>query len=143
MTFYRRAIAYFSDDWRLVASWLLLIAAGLGLGLLQAWPTAILVDSVLTTTPHTDWIHRLFLAPLPRNRLAQVIGITVIGMIMKIAQDSTGLGRAMLNNAINNYGTMRVRRDLYRKLQSLDLGFHKSLPQGDAIYRLSADAMGP
>ena len=34
-------------------------------------------------------------------------------------------------------GLIRVRCDLFRKLQQLSIGYHKSQPQGDAIYRLS------
>jgi ABC-type multidrug transport system fused ATPase/permease subunit len=39
-------------------------------------------------------------------------------------------------------GLMRVRCDLFRKLQELSLAYHKSQPQGDAIYRLSWDTYG-
>src|SRR5947209_756479 len=37
---------------------------------------------------------------------------------------------------------MRVRCELYRKLQALNLAYHRSQPQGDAIYRLSTDTFG-
>ena len=37
---------------------------------------------------------------------------------------------------------MRVRCELFKKLQSLNLAYHKSQPQGDAIYRVSSDTFG-
>src|SRR5204862_8324941 len=37
---------------------------------------------------------------------------------------------------------MCVRCDLYRKLQSLNLSYHQSQPQGGAIYRVSSDTFG-
>ena len=49
------------------------------------------------------------------------------------------MAQAVVANKINYNGVMRVRCDLYRKLQVLNLGYRKSRPQGDAIYRLSSD----
>src|SRR5437763_10069152 len=74
---YARALSYFRPDARLIALLLVLITLSIGLGLLQSWPMAILIDAVLTAAPHTDWVQRLFLAPLPATMLGQVIGVTV------------------------------------------------------------------
>lgn len=140
---YWRALNYFSADRTRISILIVLIALSVALGLLQAWPMAILVDSVLTPTPRTDWIHRLFLSPLPNDRLSQVIGVTLIGMCLKMFQDTLTLFRAMLNYSIKYNGTARVRRELFDKLVALGLPYHHSTPQGDAIYRLSNDAYGP
>ena len=45
-------------------------------------------------------------------------------------------------NQINYNGLMRVRCDLFRKLQALTWPIHRTQPQGDAIYRLSSDTYG-
>ena len=37
---------------------------------------------------------------------------------------------------------MRVRCDLYRKLQAMSLAYHRARPQGDTIYRLTSDTFG-
>ena len=63
-----------------------------------------------------------FLAPLPNNRLAQVIGITLIGMFMKIAQDAIGAIKLMVNNKFTYNGRLRVRGELFDRLQNLHLG---------------------
>src|SRR3712207_9140438 len=47
-----------------------------------------------------------------------------------------------VSNQINYNGLVRVRCDLYRKLQSLHLAYHKSQPQGDSIYRVGSDTFG-
>jgi subfamily B ATP-binding cassette protein MsbA len=143
MTPYRRALGYFRPDIFRIILLMLMVACSVALGLLQAWPMAILVDALLTTTPRTDWVHRLFLAPLPSNRVGQIIGIAIIGMVLKICQDSLTLGRAMLNNHIRYSGTARVRRELFTKLEDLGVPYHNARPQGDAIYRLSNDTLGP
>lgn len=44
-------------------------------GLLEAWPLAILVDRVLTSEPKGDWIHDAFLALLPGDKLDPIVGL--------------------------------------------------------------------
>ena len=138
-----RSISYFRSDFRLIAILLFLIGASVVLGLLNAWPMAILVDTVLSQTPHPNWIQTLFLAPFGELRLNQVLGMALVGMILKSLSDTVMMLRTMLNYRIKYNGTMRVRIELYDKLQALSLGWHGSRSQGDAIYRLSYDSLGP
>lgn len=142
MRLYVRALGYFRSDWKLVLTLFLVIALSTTLGLLAAWPMAVLVDSVLTTTPRTDAIHRAFLKIIPGSQLGQIIGLACIGLLIKLSQDGLGTIQSIVSNQINYNGLMRVRCDLYRKLQALNLAYHRSQPQGDAIYRLTSDAYG-
>jgi subfamily B ATP-binding cassette protein MsbA len=144
MRIYFRAVSYFRADWPLVALSLLLTACGTAVGLLMAWPMAILVDTVLTPEhpTHTDFVHRLFLSPLPDGRLGQVIGLAVAGLLLKFVADCLGVCQAIVQSQVNYNGLMRVRCDLYRKLQALNLAYHRAQPQGDAIYRLNSDTLG-
>ena len=140
MRLYLRAVSYFRPDLPLVVLLLGVIFASSGVGLLVAWPMAILIDSVLTPAPNDhDFIHRLFLAPLPDGRLGRVVGLAAIGLLLKLTQDVLATCQALIANQVNYNGLMRVRCDLYRKLQALNLAYHRSNPQGDAIYRLSSD----
>ena len=128
--------------------WLLLIGASTAVGLLTAWPMAVLVDTVLAPVGATpkptsgDWARWLFLSPLPEHRLGKIMGLAAIGLLLKLAQDLLAVAQGIVSNQVNYNGLMRVRCDLYRKLQALNLGYHKSRAQGDAIYRLSSDAFG-
>jgi ATP-binding cassette subfamily B protein len=139
MHLYLRAVSYFRQDWPLVVTLLAVILLSSALGLLFAWPMAILVDSVLGGPAKTGFVHRLFLAPLPDSRLGQIIGLALIALALKLGQELLSVAQAVVANKINYNGLMRVRCDLYRKLQALNLAYHKSRPQGDAIYRLSSD----
>ena len=140
---YLRALSYFRPDLKLVLLWMLLIAASTAVGLLAAWPMAILVDSVLALTPSAPGpVHRLFLGPLPSTRLGQIIGLAVIGLGLKLTTDLLSAAQTLVSNQVNYNGLVRVRCDLYRKLQALNLGYHRSQPQGDAIFRLSSDSYG-
>jgi ATP-binding cassette, subfamily B, bacterial len=142
MRVYIRALSYFKSDWPLVGVLLLLIGVSTAVGILMAWPMAILIDSVLGTTGKDDWAHRFFLGMVPANRTGQIIGLGVAGLILKLLQDLSSLAQTVVSNHVNYNGLMRVRCDLYRKLQSLNLSYHKSQPQGDAIYRVSSDTFG-
>ncbi|BAZ24896.1 ATP-binding protein of ABC transporter [Kalymmatonema gypsitolerans NIES-4073] len=138
-----RSISYFRKDLWLIATLLVLIGASVLLNLLNAWPMAILVDTVLSPTPKPNWIHTLFLAPFGEGRLNRIFGMAIVGMIIRILSDTVMMLRKMLNYRIQYNGTMRVRTELYDKLQALSLGWHGSQSQGDAIYRLSYDSLGP
>jgi ABC-type multidrug transport system fused ATPase/permease subunit len=142
MSLYRRALSYFRPDLHLVVAWIALIALSTGLGLLAAWPMAILIDSVLSAPTNNDWIHRTFLSILPASRLGQIVALAVIGLGLKLGQDALTAIQTLVSNQVNYNGLIRVRCDLYRKLQALNLAYHRSQPQGDAIYRLSSDAYG-
>ena len=143
MSVYARAMAYFASDWRWIASLVMLIGISVAVGLLEAWPFAVLVDSVLTQEPKGDWIHGLFLSVLPESRIGQIIGLVLIGLGLQVIGYTVWMARMMINYHLNYRGTTRVRYDLFSKLQQLGLTYHRSRPQGDAIYRLTTDAFGP
>jgi ABC-type multidrug transport system fused ATPase/permease subunit len=142
MRLYVRALSYFKADWPAVIALLALIGLSTAVGLLMAWPMAILIDSILAAPAAQDWVHRLFLGLLPSNHVGQIIGLGVCGLVLKFLQDILSMLQTIVSNHINYNGLMRVRCDLYRKLQSLNLAYHKSRPQGDVIYRVSSDTFG-
>ncbi len=140
---YRRALGYFAADWVWIAALVALIGVSVCVGLLEAWPLAVLIDSVLTGQPKGDRVHSLFLSILPADKVGQVVGLVLMGMGLHIVGYLAWFGRMMINYRLNYQGTTRVRHDLFRKLQHLGLTYHRSRPQGDAIYRLTTDAFGP
>ena len=77
-------MAYFTPDWAWIALLVILIGISVGVGLLEAWPFAVLVDSVLTREPKGDWIHGLFLALVPEGKVGQVVGLVLIGMGLQL-----------------------------------------------------------
>ncbi len=138
-----RSVSYFRKDSIAIVTLLILIGVSVLLNLLNAWPIAILVDTVLSPKPQANWIYHLFVAPFGENKTNQIVGIALLGMILKILSDTVIMLRTMLNYRIKYNGTMRVRTQLYDKLQALSLGWHQERSQGDAIYRLSYDSLGP
>ena len=72
----------------------------------------------------------------------QIIVLAVSAVVLRIAQELLSMSQRLIGVHIGYNGLIRVRCDLFRKLQQLSLGYHKSQPQGDAIYRLSYDTGG-
>src|SRR5215212_3759249 len=119
MRLYRHALSYFRSDWPLILVWLAVIACSTCVGLLTAWPMAILLDTVLAgpgQPANRDWIHRLLLTPLGQDHVRRIVGLAVIGLVLKLSQDLLGVVQTIVCNQVNYNGLMRVRCDLYRKL---------------------------
>src|SRR5215217_1907375 len=143
MRLYRRAVAYFLPDWALIVALVGLIAISVCVALLEAWPIAILIDSVLTAVPKGDRFHQLFLSYLPESRPGQIVGLVLVGMVLQVIGYTVWMGRMIINAELNVRGTARVRFDLFAKLQGLGLAYHRSHQQGHATFRLITDVNGP
>jgi len=142
MNFYRRALSYFRDDLGKIVLSLGLIAISTVLGLLWPFPLAILIDSILGQKPSDHWIYRLFFSLTPDDRTQQIVVLALLMLGLRLLSEVLRTIQTLISIRIGYNGLMRVRCDLFRKLQQLSLAYHKSQPQGDAIYRLSYDALG-
>jgi ATP-binding cassette, subfamily B, bacterial len=140
---YRRAMSYFAPDRVRIMILVGLIGVSVCVSLLEAWPIAILIDTVLTDKSNGDWIHRVFLSVLPESRLGQIVALVVFGAALQVTGYTVWMGRMMISAQLKFRGTARVRFDLFSKLQSLGLTYHRGHAQGDATYRLTTDVAGP
>jgi ATP-binding cassette, subfamily B, bacterial len=52
------------------------------------------------------------------------------------------MARRLLTPRIHYNGLLRVRGDLYRKLQGMHLDYHRSRPMSDSLFRLTTDTLG-
>ncbi|KYF73767.1 ABC transporter ATP-binding protein [Sorangium cellulosum] len=142
LRFFLRVGAYFKGEWARIGALSLLVCVSIAISLLQVWPVAVIVDLISSGPREGDLVHRLLLAPLPDSLLGRVLGLAAMTLVLRVAQEFVGMGRALLNFRIGYGGLMRVRCDVYRKLQALHIGYHRAQPQGDALYRLNQDATG-
>ena len=69
-----------------------------------------------------------------------ILAFAIFGV--QALREVLGTLQSLLRNKISYNGLMRVRCDLFRKLQELSASYHRSQPQGDAIYRVSYDTFG-
>ncbi len=146
MRFYLRALRYFRDDLPLIILSLVLIAFSTLANVVQPLLVGILITICLGQFDHT-WGTRAFVVlshalGFDHHALRQVLLLAGLSVGLRIAQELLAMAQRLINVQIGYNGLMRVRCDLFEKLQQLSLAYHKSQPQGDAIYRLSYDATG-
>ncbi len=140
--FFSRILAYYSADRHLVLLLIATIGGATLLGLGQVWPLALLVDAVLADSGHPSWLLQCLPEALQHDVVGQIALLAAAMLLLRLFQEGLSLVRTHLHVRISHHGVLQVRRDLFRKLQALSIDFHRSQPQGDAIYRLMQDAPG-
>jgi hypothetical protein len=101
MSVYRRALGYFAADWVWITTLVALIGVSVCVGLLEAWPLAVLIDSVLTGQPKGDWVHGFYLSVLPASKVGQIVGLVLMGMGLYIIGYLAWFGRMMIKYHLN------------------------------------------
>src|SRR4051812_42825998 len=77
-------MAYFTPEWAWICVLVLLIGASVLVGLLEAWPLAVLIDSVLTSDPKGDWVHAVSPFDAPGQQARTGGWVVVIAMAAQI-----------------------------------------------------------
>lgn len=142
MKTYRRAMSYFRDDLGKIVLSLTMIGIGVAANVVSPLPMMVLIDTVLTGNPVDRLPHRLFIRYGPGDRVSQVLVLAGMMLGLRLFGELLQMLQTIVSIRVGYNGTLRVRYDLFRKLQSLSLAYHRSQPQGDAIYRLSSDTGG-
>jgi len=148
MRFYLRAIAYFREDLPLILASLVLIALSTLASLLQPFLAGVLIDGILGSRGDAMWVYRGFFRfthalGIGRSDLkGEIIVLAISAVGLRVVQELLAMSQRLIGVHIGYNGLIRARCDLFQKLQQLSLGYHKTQPQGDAIYRLSYDTSG-
>jgi ATP-binding cassette, subfamily B, bacterial len=142
LAIYARILRNFRPDSRLIAGLVILIWLALAIGALQPAIIAILTDAVLSGRPPSNAYVQRLLALLPTTTPARIATLALGWFALQAANDTITLLREMINNRLRYNGTARVRFELFDHLQQLSPAYHRTRPQGDAIYRLSTDSLG-
>ncbi len=142
MNLYWRALSYYKGEVTRIVLSLVMVAVMTMSGLLVVYPIAILVDSVFGDKGPTGFVSKQFFSVAPEGKVEQVFVLALMMLGLGLMQQVLSMFQTLLGIRIGYSGLMRVRCDLFRKLQELSLAYHRSQPQGDAIYRLSWDTYG-
>jgi ATP-binding cassette subfamily B protein/subfamily B ATP-binding cassette protein MsbA len=125
-----------------VALLAILLVSEIGLGALQPWPLAIVLD-FLTGKPLPPWLTRIVPALITlasAHRLALLVVIVVGGVVLQV-----------INQFVSAYGTQvqvdtgqrmvyDLRGRLFEHLTALGLHHHITTSTADAVYRVDVDA---
>jgi len=139
--FYARVLSYFTADWPFVLLTILFILLSTLCALLQPFPLAVLI-SQFTGQPTDHWAYRLLAAITPGDRIRGIVVLAVVTLALRVFQELFTAGKSLANIRVGYSGLMRVRCALFNKLQQLSIAYHKTQPQGDAIYRMGTDVYG-
>jgi ABC-type multidrug transport system fused ATPase/permease subunit len=143
MRIFLRSLSYFRDDLPRIILQLTLLVVSMLFRLLQPFPLAILVDSILAPAHSLNWMHRMFFRIVPTHNVGlQITALAVAMFVIQALREVLSTMQSVLRNTVGYNGLMRVRCDLFRKLQELSASYHRAQPQGDAIYRVSYDTFG-
>jgi ABC-type multidrug transport system fused ATPase/permease subunit len=137
MKLYGRLGPYIRAESSLLAltSCVMLFAALLTLA--QPWPLQVIIDSVLGGARQPRWLT----VPFGELSTGGLLGVCVALMIAAVllAQVLT-LGQTYYSQLLGQRMVLRLRCELYAKLQRLSLKFHDRASVGDLIFRITGDA---
>ncbi len=135
-------LSYLRPYRKRVALLALLLVSEIGLGTLQPWPLAVVID-FLSARPLPELLTRVapWIAPLAaHNKFAFLIAIVIAGVVLQV-----------INQFVSAYGTQvqvdtgqrmvyDLRARLFEHLTALGLHHHLTTSTADAVYRVDVDA---
>ncbi len=137
LSLYARLGPYVRAEWPLLAATAGTMLAATVLTLARPWPLQVIIDSVLGPRPAPAWIARP-LGDLARDHLLVVaVGLMVAALLLG---QLLGLGQQYFSQLLGQRMVLRLRCDLFARLQRLSLRFHDHSSVGDLIYRITGDA---
>ena len=113
-----------------------LTLAGIALDLVKPLPLALVLDSILGSKPHPEflapWVDGLTPLSLLALAAAAIVVLTVARGVVTLASNylTIEVGQRMVND---------LRTDIYAHLQKLSLRFHHRQQSGDLLFRVMAD----
>jgi len=112
----------------------------IGLGVLQPWPYAIVIDHVLLHHPFRPslqpWVDRL----TGGNPITFLVMVVVAGVVLQIVNQFASMFHTQVQVDTGQRMVYDLRFKLFEHLQALGLHHHITTNTGDAVYRLETDA---
>ncbi|PYR57993.1 MAG: hypothetical protein DMF91_18165, partial [Acidobacteria bacterium] len=112
----------------------------IGLGVLQPWPYAIVIDHVLLHHPFRPslqpWVDRL----TGGNPITFLVMVVVAGVVLQIINQFASMFHTQVQVDTGQRMVYDLRFKLFEHLQALGLHHHITTNTGDAVYRLETDA---
>jgi ABC-type multidrug transport system fused ATPase/permease subunit len=137
LALYARLAAYVRAESRLLIATILVMLAATAVTLARPWPLQVVVDSVLGSHPAPGWIT----GPLGHLAPGQLLVVAVVLMaVVIVLNQALTLAQDYASQLLGQRMVLRLRCDLYAKLQRLSLAFHDRASVGDLIHRVTGDA---
>jgi ATP-binding cassette subfamily B protein/subfamily B ATP-binding cassette protein MsbA len=131
-----RVLQLYRPDAPRVGGVLLVLLAGIAMGVVKPWPLALIVDGVLGDKPLPNWAANSLGLLTPAEKL----GALVLALFaLHLGQGAILALGNFLAIGIGLRGLRRVREEVFARLQRLSLRFHQGASAGDLIHRAAWD----
>jgi ATP-binding cassette subfamily B protein/subfamily B ATP-binding cassette protein MsbA len=132
----KRTLAYLRPHGPRFVAGVGLSLAGIALDLLKPLPLALVLDSILGSKPHPE-----FLAPwlVGHSALSLLALAAAAIVVVTLARGMATLASNYLTIQVGQRMVNDLRTDIYSHLQKLSLGFHHRQQTGDLLFRVMAD----
>ncbi len=137
LVLYSRLGGYVRAESFLLAATVVTMLVATLLTLARPWPLQVIVDSVLGGRPAPWWLTTPLGELGPRDLLMAAVALLVATLLANV---TLSLAQQYLSQSLGQRMVLRLRCDLYAKLQRLSLRFHDHASVGDLIYRITGDA---
>ena len=123
-----------------VAALAALLLAEIGLGALQPWPLAIVIDYVLQGRPFPEPFAGWLAAIHGGDRFVMLIAVVVLGVIVQVTNQFVSAYGTQVQVDTGQRMVYDLRRRLFQHLTALGLNHHITTSTADAVYRVDVDA---
>ncbi len=134
--FYARAFQVFRNERAALATAALLVFANAAAGVVKPWPLALIVDSVLGSTPFPAWLGRFAGG---WNRAESITALALLSFALHGLQSLLQYGQQALVIRSGLRGLASTRQSLFETLLRRSMRSHQRSSLGDLIYRASWD----
>ncbi len=125
---------------RSVALLAVLLASEIGLGALQPWPLAVVIDYVLGTKAFPGRLAVWVDALTQGNRTTLLVLVVVAGVVLQVVNQLASAWGTQVQVDTGQRMVYDLRRRLFEHLTALGLHHHITSSTADAVYRVDVDA---
>jgi len=118
----------------------ILLASEIGLGALQPWPFAIVIDYVLGDRPWPAWIAPYITSFTAGHKFALLATVVVAGVVLQVVNQFVSAYGTQVQVETGQRMVYDLRARLFQHLTSLGLHHHITTSTADAVYRVDVDA---
>jgi ATP-binding cassette subfamily B protein len=142
MKMIRRILPYLNPyRWQWLAYLALSVVVSL-LQLLVPWPLKIIVDNVLSDVPLSHWATASIPSFIIENKIGFLVALVLATVVLKLLTSGANLWSAHISVKIRQTITLKLKGELFQRLQQQSLKYHNNRRLGDLLYRITTDVWG-
>jgi ABC-type multidrug transport system fused ATPase/permease subunit len=139
---YGRLLPYLRPHAGRLVAYLALTTAVAGLELLSPWPMKVIVDSVLGNDPLPPGAAAVVSWSLGSGRTAVLVAAVLAIVGLRVGLSALKLASSRISIRVRQRVVLRVKSDLFHRLQRQSLSLHDRRRTGDLVHRLDNDVWG-